>query len=474
MKTHFDCNRSTNRRFMALEQVEERLCLSAATFVQHSIVADDAIEAVLADVDGDEDLDVVLCTTHDQLVWHENTDGHGHFGPSKRVADFCNVTESFIPEAIEVADLDGDGDNDILSSRPFAWHENLDGQGRFGEPRVISNEVVPRTLSAGDLDADGDIDLVVSASGTTWYENRDGEFSPRIDFGERGEYGLSTLADVDNDDDLDILASLRSNESATSLFLSKNLGDGSFGEPREIVIPGEVPYPEITSLNTSDIDGDGDADLVVGEFHTFVSRFPRTVWFKNIESSGEMTAQFLDEDNGNHVVETADVDGDGDLDVIGSACETGPCAGTEIRWYENFGRNSMFSNPRHIAFADYLRGTGDLDGDGDDDFLIVGFETVWYEYRLIGDSNDDGLFDSSDLVAVFQAGKYEDGIANNATFDEGDWNQDGDFDSSDLVLAFQAGHYVAAARPSVAEIAAAVDWLFDQDEDEKKSRAFVA
>lgn len=67
-----------------------------------------------------------------------------------------------------------------------------------------------------------------------------------------------------------------------------------------------------------------------------------------------------------------------------------------------------------------------------------------------GDVNADGIFDSSDLVIVFQAGKFEDNVDNNATFEEGDWNNDGDFGTSDLVLAFQLGTYVgdapAAAR----------------------------
>ena len=56
---------------------------------------------------------------------------------------------------------------------------------------------------------------------------------------------------------------------------------------------------------------------------------------------------------------------------------------------------------------------------------------------VIGDSNLDGRFDSNDLIAVFQAGEFEDDIANNSVWEDGDWNGDGDFDSSDLVLAFQ-------------------------------------
>ncbi|MCA9217562.1 MAG: matrixin family metalloprotease, partial [Planctomycetales bacterium] len=58
-----------------------------------------------------------------------------------------------------------------------------------------------------------------------------------------------------------------------------------------------------------------------------------------------------------------------------------------------------------------------------------------------GDANLDRVFDSSDLVRIFQAGEYDDGIGGNSTWIEGDWNGDGEFDSSDLILAFQAGWY---------------------------------
>ena len=61
--------------------------------------------------------------------------------------------------------------------------------------------------------------------------------------------------------------------------------------------------------------------------------------------------------------------------------------------------------------------------------------------RVIGDSNHDGVFDSSDLVAVFQADEYQDDIDGNSTWEEGDWNGDGDFTTSDLVAAFSAGTY---------------------------------
>ena len=67
---------------------------------------------------------------------------------------------------------------------------------------------------------------------------------------------------------------------------------------------------------------------------------------------------------------------------------------------------------------------------------------------IAGDANRDGVFDAEDLVFVFAAGKYEDGIADNATFEEGDWDGDGDFTSADIVFAFIQGNYV----PSLAAV----------------------
>lgn len=59
----------------------------------------------------------------------------------------------------------------------------------------------------------------------------------------------------------------------------------------------------------------------------------------------------------------------------------------------------------------------------------------------IGDANLDGTFNSTDFVAIFQAGEYEDNAAENSTWAEGDWNCDADFTTQDLVVAFQRGTY---------------------------------
>ena len=92
----------------------------------------------------------------------------------------------------------------------------------------------------------------------------------------------------------------------------------------------------------------------------------------------------------------------------------------------------------------------DLNGDGvvsnqDHEFMIQNVLGTTF-----GDANLDGVFNSRDLVEIFQKGQYEDDVTGNSTWSEGDWNCDGDFTSRDLVAAFISGGYVAAAIPAIA------------------------
>ena len=68
----------------------------------------------------------------------------------------------------------------------------------------------------------------------------------------------------------------------------------------------------------------------------------------------------------------------------------------------------------------------------------------------IGDVDLDGEFSSTDMVSVFQAGRYE--SPGEATWHQGDWDADGRFGSSDLIMAFQDGGYENGPRPSQANL----------------------
>jgi hypothetical protein len=89
----------------------------------------------------------------------------------------------------------------------------------------------------------------------------------------------------------------------------------------------------------------------------------------------------------------------------------------------------------------------------------------------VGDSNRDGLFDSSDLVDIFTVGEYEDNIAGNSTWEEGDWNRDGEFDSADLVMAFQCGGYDEGPIYARAQLLDPIQMLDEGLRDRKKLQA---
>ncbi|MCA9199202.1 MAG: hypothetical protein KDA87_16770 [Planctomycetales bacterium] len=76
-----------------------------------------------------------------------------------------------------------------------------------------------------------------------------------------------------------------------------------------------------------------------------------------------------------------------------------------------------------------------FDGFVDSEDIRAWVKTVGQTF--FGDANLDGVFNTADLTAVFEAGQYEDAVANNSTWATGDWDGNGEFDSSDLVLAFQ-------------------------------------
>src|SRR5690606_4809890 len=94
-------------------------------------------------------------------------------------------------------------------------------------------------------------------------------------------------------------------------------------------------------------------------------------------------------------------------------------------------------------------GENELDLTGDGRLDVADLEHLILDLigTTFGDANLDGVFNSSDFVHIFAAGKYENRLAAGASWSEGDWDCSGRFDSHDLVVAFQYGGYSAAARP---------------------------
>ena len=447
------------------ETLEARQMLTV-DFIVHEIGATSNVytdSMRTGDFDGDGDLDFAFAQNDGEqaiLSWYENVDGKGTF-------DEVQGVDRELITWIEVDDMDGDGDLDLVSSSydsndsrntegRIAWYEN--DNGFFGEAQLISDQLFAPYFDLADVDGDGDIDVVSGSIGiVTWHENNNGSFeTSRVTFLEEGSFSFAVVADdLDGDGDVDVVWS--SYENSTVGWSENTDGKGTFGNDKVLTTNATI----VADLAAADLDNDGDSDIVIpddGDLSVAT----------NSDGMGNFNRRLLD--SGEHfVVETADIDGDGDLDLVTDRNEA-------IVWYENTG-NANFGQSQIIADftgkALQAAFPADMDGDGDIDILAnVGNydennsgKIFWYENQsgpvsIIGDSNGDGKFDSSDLVAVFVVGEYEDDVADNSTFEDGDWNGDGEFDTADLVLAFQESEYEPGAARAVSLFAAITDDLF--------------
>ena len=333
----------------------------------------------LVDLDGDGDVDLLVTSEYtsgagDRIVWYENT-GRGTFGPARTVTDaVAHVV------AAGAADLDGDGDLDVLytsaSDPAFAWVENL-GRGHFGATRVLLSYGARGAPSeaASDLDGDGDLDLVIGFGPDEtllWFENLGGaRFSEQRTLSAIvSQVHAFHVTDLDGDGDSDILAGTA---GASGVSWIENLGGGMFAAPRSITTQ---PFD---SVDTVDLDGDGDLDLIT------IDREPRAfggttlAWHENLGAVVFAERRLIDS-NAPELWDpvAADIDGDGDFDLFAYSIDR---INSRI-WYENFG-DGYFSAAR--AIETNARGLGpvafvDLNADGRLDLVTShNYDLVWYD-----------------------------------------------------------------------------------------------
>ncbi len=345
----------------------------------------------LGDVDRDGDLDV--------LVGNDSQPNRLYLNNGAAV--FADATASRMPldnygaHALALGDIDGDGDLDVMvgsagsNGSPTRMYLNS-GFGTFAEAsatRMPSGSNITRALALGDVDGDGDLDLVVGNAGIDgsqsrlYVNNGAGTFidamATRMPVGSHLTTSLA-LSDVDRDGDLDLVVG-NSGRFGGQSRLYLNSGNGTFTDATASHLP--VVFYDTTALALGDVDGDGDGDLVLG--------------------NGGQSRLYLNNGSGRFADATApnlpvgihstrslaigDVDGDGDLDLlVGNVGQS--------RLYRNNGTGTFTdATPSSMPVGVYnttALALGDVDRDGDLD-LVVG-DLV--EQRLLYVNNGTGMF----------------------------------------------------------------------------------
>ena len=275
---------------------------------------------------------------------------------------------------LSAVDLDGDGDQDLVagSSAGLVFWENLLGDGSAWLPAVLSAGPVAGDSDFGDVNGDGCLDILVAGeyaailllaaptSPTGWIES-----SPFA--GWLGGFGGSSfqveLADVDRDGDLDALVSIA---SYPVLLLAENLdGLGTF-PATPAAFTQVLPYYE--GLESADLDGDGDLELL-GDVGSTV------LVHENVAQGGSWP--FADSHSGVGDAHPADIDGDGDLDLVFQSTSS---QGALM----NDGAGTFSTSTSvGLASAGSALAIGDLDADGDLDLVSTANPTsggtLWSE-----------------------------------------------------------------------------------------------
>lgn len=396
------------------------------------------------DLDGDGDLDLVaLANEYAGLTflsrqswnWYENVDGKGNFGPPRLlipVEDF-----GYYPFwSCEIVDWDHDGLQDIvaqLGSR-FFWYKNQGQSQRFAKPEVILFETkLERDFAVTDLDQDGLLELICHFYETgTLAKLEQLPGSTRVGPAERiassgNSFGEPKVADINSDGMLDIVVNQRVEGRYSPAWL-RNKGDGTLDVAISMSDSDTIHY------DLADYDQDGDLDLLTLGLRSLEVRWHVNagigVFAQSIPIPVQVSAASVAS------LHASDLDRDGDVDLVVSTS-----AG--IYSFEN--QKSQFDVSIMPSSYPALFALDDMNGDGQLDLLVALLTEKpglrWYERRVIGDVNGDGRFNSSDLVELFIVNQFEDTLVGNSTFLTGDFNGDGEFNTEDLITAFQAGIY---------------------------------
>ena len=406
------------------------------------------------DIDGDDDPDLFVQERTDQVIFFEYTGSAEDPGLTWRTDQFRDLA---VGEWFRFADMDQDGDYDLLAEEPFSHIRYYRNDGTPQEPdftlaadtlRDVNGDPIfsdrQNIPNVTDVDCNGQLDLFIGRlDGTVMrYEvaSYTDEQVPRFALvtekfegieivGQIGTmHGANTLtfADIDQDGDQDLFWG---DYFEPSLLLIENTG-GSCSQP---VLRGEpVPYPHDNPVSSSgynapafaDWNQDGRLDLFVGVLggaYNANTTLARNFHYyeRGTDGFSLQTKQFLDAiDIGNESIPAVgDLDGDGTLDLL-LANKIDPDATQTSRVYRfmNSGtpsapalqKDGRLDVPEAYHYAPAL---GDLTGDGAADLLLGTWKGRVAYYRNAGDGTFERVDDALHRRLALVLGEQVDVVA---------------------------------------------------------------
>ncbi|MEM4161184.1 MAG: VCBS repeat-containing protein, partial [Thermoplasmata archaeon] len=374
----------------------------------------DDIRCIAAgDIDLDGDIDFVTGDSGDDVDWWPNP-GTNPFGTWIKSSVAQNLAGAPFIRSVALADLDNDGDLDVVASS----NDNNDNNGEtwvienrwsgsgvtWGTPSGIGTNDYDRVgdMDVGDFDNDGWIDIAVcyrtnngqrlvlyrndhTPFDSTWSTYRD--ITGDTDF----DFLALAIADLDRDGDLDIAVGRDSSVQNNNLFIYGNPGPNLAFSPfvawsvRNLGGGSGNTGSYIVDLAVADFDNNGTIDIVSMEGNNAVTAyidvwknpgvnvFTSGAWSKNPVGSVTAAAN-ADASAGIRDLTVADFDNDGWID-IGCGSEEGNSNGRMRVWENN---HSPFSGTWPLLDLGGLGGSSDIFGvssadvDRDGDFELVG------------------------------------------------------------------------------------------------------
>ena len=365
-----------------------------------------AIDIATAHFDADGHLDLALLLAKGGEIAILRGDAAGGFAfSSGDVFAAGDAASSFA-----VHDIDADSYPDLLVTNAFGDVLELRGErdGKFAPFRRVDRTV---TLDVADLNGDGTNDVVVGNASRdrvqVWLAGADGlveVFAQGDEDGPSSKNGLAAPAavqfvDVDRDGLQDLIVANSSNTNyGGDLFVYRGLGNGTYSEEQRYAFPSDNASPAgPVGITAIDLDADGYLDLVVSNLASDSVGVLMNRGFSVLMNSGfsregawlgfRAQAQTQLATKGYGPVSTAvqDVDGDGLLDLL----VTNSQSGTIELWYG--AGDGLFASTPQIITLPGPTGRQGTEYAQNDAFVVLADGTIAH-FRL-SDLGAPGLVD---------------------------------------------------------------------------------